>query len=220
MKSSKQIKQNGAVNAQLVVIISLLVVVVGLSGLSAWLYTKYDEQKNDTDSLIGVAVAEARKEQAEANEEVVRAIEEEPNLEFAGPEEYGRLSFKYPKNWSVYVADDTSTSNKFNAYLHPVTVPPINSASTRFAVVVNIETIAYDKALDKYRNDIEKGEIKSSPVTVNGHEGTRLDGSIARDIRGSAVLFRVRDKTITISSQADTFKSYFDNIIKTVEFND
>lgn len=217
----RQARQRGAVNTQLIVIIGLLVLTVALSGLSAWLFVQYGEQKNTVDSKIAVAEAAAKKQQAEADEVKIRAIEEEPNREFAGPEDYGRLSFQYPKNWSVYIADEAATSTgKFSAYLHPVIVPPIDSKNARFALRVNIETITYDKALDKYKAIIQKGELTSSPITVKGHEGTRLDGSFTKDVRGSAVLFRVRDKTITVSSEAETFKEYFDTIIQTIDFND
>lgn len=214
-------RQSGAINNQLLVIIGLLVLIVGLSGLSAWLYTEYDEQKTEVNSKIAVAEAAARKKQAEEDDVKIKAIEEEPNREFAGPEDFGRLSFKYPKNWSVYVEDDASAvgASKYSAYLHPVVVPPINSRSARFALTVNIDNIAYDRVLDKYKPAIQKGDLKSSPITVNEHEGTRLDGTIGPDIRGSVVLFRVRDKTITISSEAETFRESFDTIIQTIDFN-
>jgi len=221
MTTHRLSRQYGAINTQLIVIIGLLVLIVGLSGLSVWLFTQYSDQKNNVDSKIAVAEAAARKAQAEEDDLKIKAIEEEPNREFAGPEDYGRLAFEYPKNWSVYIADEGDTTNgKFNAYLHPVTVPSITSKSARFALKVTIENTAYDKALSAFTKDIEKGDLKSSPISVNGHEGTRLDGLIAKDIRGSAVLFRVRDKTITVSSQAETFKEYFDAIVATIDFND
>jgi hypothetical protein len=47
----------------------------------------------------------------------------------------------------------------------------------------------------------------------------RLDGSFSTDIRGSAVIFKIRDKTVTIRTDADTFKPDFENIIKTINFN-
>ena len=210
----------GAVNGQLLLTIGLLVLIVGLTGLSGWLFMQYTDQKTNVDSKIAVAEAAAKKQQAEEDDLKIKAIEEEPNREFAGPEDYGRLSFSYPKNWSVYIADDPTVSgNKFTAYLHPITVPSVNSKSARFALKATIENVAYDKVLDSYKSAIEKGELKSSTVKVNEHEGTRLDGSLTKDIRGSAVVFRVRDKTITVSSEADTFKDYFDAITQTIDFN-
>lgn len=214
-------QQSGAVNAQLLTIIGLLVLIVGLSGLSAWLFMQYTDQRDNVASKVAVAEAAARKKQAEDDEIKIKAIEEEPNREFAGPEDYGRLSFKYPKNWSVYIADDAAVNaSRYSAYLHPVTVPPIDSKTARYALKVKVETVAYDKALSSFKSAVEKGELKSSPITVNNHEGTRLDGNLSKDIRGAAVLFRVRDKTITISTEAETFSEYFDSIIKTIDFND
>ncbi len=223
MATKKSSYQRGAVNTQLLVIIGLLVLTVGLSGLSAWLFIQYTDQKTNVDSKIAVAEAEARKQQAEEDDIKIKAIEEEPNREFAGPEDYGRLSFKYPKNWSVYVATDptiTRRGNEYRAYLSPVVVPPIEAENSRYALSVLIENEAYDEVLDDYRKAIEEGEVKSSPYSVNDHEGTRLDGLIDKDIRGSAVLFRVRDKTITVSTEAETFSDYFNDIIATIDFND
>lgn len=210
----------GAVNGQLIAIIGLLVVVVALSGLSAWLYTMYDEQKTKVDNKIDLAVAAAKKEQAEADEIKMRKIEEEPNREFAGPDDYGRLTFKYPKNWSVYVDSDvTSSGDTYTAYLNPIVVPPVGDRSAQFALRVTIESIDYDRALGKYANAIKKGEVNSKPVTFNGHDGTRLEGNFTKDIRGSAIVFKLRDKTVTLQTDADTFRSYFDTIIETVDFN-
>lgn len=221
MKLTRYSHQSGAINGQLVIIISLLVVIVGLSGLSAWLYGQYTEQKSDVEGKIAVAEAEARKDQSEIEEEKYAEREKEPNREFAAPEDFGRLSFAYPKTWSVYVADDGSgRSSQFTAFLNPITVPPVNSQTARFALRVSIENKQYDQVLESYRRSIEQGELTSKPISVNGHDGTRLDGSLARDIRGSAVLFKVRDKTITVFSEVDTFKADFEKIIKTIDFND
>lgn len=222
MANNRQSSQSGAVNSLLLAVIGLLVVVVALSGLSAWLFVQYRDQKVNVDSKIAVAEAAAKKQQAEEDELKIKIIEEEPNREFAGPEDFGRLSFSYPKNWSVYISDDPEESSrgKFSAYLNPIVVPPTSSKSARFALTVLIENAAYDKVLEKYRRSIEKGEMTSSPITVNGHEGTRLEGLIEKDVKGHMVLFRVRDKTITVSTEAETFKEYFDKIVPTIDFND
>src|SRR5690606_29477927 len=139
---------------------------VGLTGLSAWLFTEYTEQKTDVDGKVSAAVAEARKEQSEIEEEKYAEREKEPRREFAAPDDYVALTFMYPKTWSVYVDRDTSTTgNKYEAYLHPITVPPISSNSSRFAMRITIETVDYDKKLDSYKQAITKGELRSSPIT-------------------------------------------------------
>lgn len=220
-QNNRHHKASGAINSQLVAIIGLLVLIVVLSGVSAWLYVQYDEQKTKVDNKIDLAVATAKKEQADKDAAEFEKREKEPNREFGGPDDYGHVTFKYPKTWSVYVDSDTSTgASKFEAYLHPIVVPPIDAQLTQFALRVTIESVAYDKALEKYKSLIKKGDLTSSPVTTNGHDGTRLDGNFTKNIRGSAVLFKIRDKTLTVRTDADTFKTDFENIVKTIDFND
>lgn len=220
-QKNRRLNTRGAINGQLVAIIGLLLLVVALSGVSAWLYVQYDEQKTNVDSKIALAKAAATKEQADKDALQFEAAEKEPNREFAGPDDYGHVTFKYPKTWSVYVDSDTSTgANKFEAYLNPIVVPPINTQPALFALRVTIENIPYDRALDTYRSGIKKGDLTSTPISTNGHDGTRLDGAFNKNLRGSAVLFKIRDKTLTIQTDADTFKPDFENIIETIDFND
>ena len=64
--------------------------------------------------------------------------------------------------------------------------------------------------------------ITSRTVTItpaNGQSGTRLDGKFSDDIRGAAVIYKIRDKTAVIQTDADTFKADFDALIKTITFN-
>lgn len=219
MTTTRHSLQRGFISGHLIAIIGLLVVVVGMAGLSAWLYLQYDDQKTNVDGKVNVAVAEAKKEQADWYEQEFEKRENVVDQEFAGPEDYGRLSFKYPKKWSVYVGNDGATGGRYLAYLHPTVVPPTNSTDARFALRVTIEDKAYDQVLNSYRNLIQKGDLKSNPITVNEHDGTRLDGNFSKDIRGAVVLFKVRDKTITVQTDADNFKTVFEDIIKTIDFN-
>lgn len=220
MTTTRNLNKQGAINAQLVAIIGLLVVVVALSGLSAYLFTQYNEQKTNVNSKVALATAAAQKTQAETDEGKFNEREKEPNREFTGPEDYGQVTFKYPKTWSVYVdSDGSGSSTSYAAYLNPITVPPVNSTTARFGLIVTIKTVAYDSALDTYKDEVKKGDLTSSPITVNGHDGTRFDGNFSKDIRGSAVVFKIRDKTVTIQTDADTFKTDFENIIKTIDFN-
>ena len=48
---------------------------------------------------------------------------------------------------------------------------------------------------------------------------SRFDGSFSDDIRGSAVIYKIRDKTVTLRTDAETFRPAFDELIKTITFN-
>lgn len=211
--------EEGGVSGSLIAIIGLVVLVLVAGSLAIWAYFNYNEQKTNVDGKIDLAVAEAKKEQADTDEAKFAEREKEPNREFVGPDDYGRLTFNYPKTWSVYIARDvTEGKGDYEAYLNPVTVPPV-SPTQQYALRVLIEEEDYGQIVSSYENLVKKGDLKSSATSVNGQNGTRLDGSFSKDIRGAAVIYKLRDKTITLRTDADTFKPDFENIIKTIKFN-
>lgn len=211
-------KQQGAISGMMLAVIGLSVLLLAAGSFAIWAYVGYNEQKTNVDGKINLAVAEAKKEQGDIDEAKFAEREKEPNRQFVGPDDYGRLVFDYPKTWSVYVAHDVTNGGTFEAYLNPITVPPV-SASQQFSLRVTVEEKDYDQVVKSYEGLVKKGELRTSAASANGNNGTRLDGSFSKDIRGSAVIYKVRDKTITLRTDADTFKPDFENIIKTINFN-
>ena len=210
--------QSGAISGVLVAIIGLSVGIVALGGLAAWAYVNYADQKSNVQARVDRAVASAEKDQAEKDETKFAEREKEPNREFAGPSDYGRLSFMYPKTWSVYIGSDGSRGGDYEAYLNPVTVPSVKS-DARYALRVTISEKSYEDVVNSYEGLVKKGDLKTSTTSANGQNGTRLDGSFTKDIRGAAVIYKIRDKTAILQTDADTFKPDFEKIIKTINFN-
>lgn len=187
-------------------------------GVAVWAFINYLDQKDNVDSKVSVAVAEAVKKTEDAAAAEFLEKEKQPNRQFVGPDDYGRLSFDYPKTWSVYEAKDAGTGGTYEAYFNPGVVPMIVS-DQQYALHVTIEEKDYDKVVDSYKSLVSKGDLVSSSVKADDQNGTRLDGSFTKDIRGFAVIFKIRDKTVTIRSDAQTFKDDFEALIKTITFN-
>lgn len=187
------------------------------SGVAVWAYLNYRDQKYNTDSKISAAVASAVKTQADKDAADFLQKEKQPNRQFSGPSDYGTLSFDYPKTWSVYEAKDAISGGTYEAYFNPGVVPPVSSTQ-QYALHVTIENKDYDKVVDTYKSSVSLGTLTSSSFTTNEQTGTRLDGAFTKDIRGQAVIFKIRDKTVTIRSDAVTFKQDFDTLIKTIDF--
>ncbi len=211
----------GAVSGLLLTTIGLAVLVVGFAGLAVWAYANYNNQKTNVDGRIASAVAIAKKAQADSDAARFEAADKLPYRQFVGPDDYGRLTFSYPKTWSVYIDKDiTSSGSTYAAYLNPGSVPSVSGAATQqYALRVTIESKDYDKVIATYDTLVKSGALKSSAVSVNGNTGARLDGNFTKDIRGSAVIYKIRDKTVTLRTDADTFKPDFENIIRTIKFN-
>lgn len=218
MGTHRHTHEQGAISGSLIAIIGLSVLVLATGSAAIWAYLSYNEQKTNVDGRIDLAVAEARKDQIDIEDVKFSQREKEPNREFVGPDDYGRLTFNYPKTWSVYEASDVTRGGNYEAYLNPVTVPLI-SATQQYALRVLIEEKDYDQVVKSYETLVKKGDLRSGTASANGNSGTRLDGSFSKDIRGSAVIYKIRDKTVTLRTDADTFKPDFENLIKTINFN-
>lgn len=208
--------ETGAVNPLLISSIVLALLSAALAGVSVWSYTQYLDQKNNTDAKIETAVTAAEKTQAESLEKNFVEREKQPYKQFSGPSDLGNVRFDYPKTWSVYVAPG---DGDYQAYLNPNVVPAVTNTQPYAARVV-IENESYESSLKRYEGTVKKGDLKSTPITINGFTGVRFDGSFSKEREGSAVVFKVRDKTLTIATDASAFRADFDGVIlKSLDFN-
>lgn len=218
MTRNKHIYERGAISGMQVTVIGLAVLVLGLGSFGIWSFVSYQDAQSNLDSKIDVAVANAKKEQADEDDEKYTEREKEPNKTFKGPEDYCGLSFNYPKTWSAYVANDIKNGGEYEAYFHPEEVPP-NIQDQQFALRVLIEQKDYDDIVGSYQALVTKGTLKQSTASSQGNQGVRLDGNFTKNIRGSAVIYKCRSYTITVRSDADTFKADFDKLIQTITYN-
>lgn len=202
----------------LILAIVFIITTLGGAGFGVWAYMNYTDQRDNVDSKVDAAVAVAVKEQADKDAAAFLEKEKQPNRQFAGPDDFGRVSFDYPKTWSIYVEKDAVKTDQYVAYFNPVSVPTVSSTQ-QYALRLTIETKDYDRELDTYKTLVSRGDLKSSAVKADDQNGTRLDGNFSKDIKGSAVLFKVRDKTVTIRTDAEAFSTDFEAIIKSITFN-
>ena len=189
-----------------------------MGGLAIWALLRYNDLNTNYEAYKNDEVAKAVKKQIDTDEANFTQREKQPNQIFRGPEDYGGLAFDYPKTWSVYVAKDATNGGDFEAYFNPATVPPV-SATQIYSLHVLIQDKDYDQVINTYQSLVKTGALTSSAINTDGQTGTRLDGSFTKNIKGSAVIFKIRDKTVTIQTDADTFKDDFNNLIKTITFN-
>ena len=218
---NKRRLERGSVNGSVFTIIALVILVLVFGSFGIWSYMNYMDQKTNTDQKVEEATAEAVLKASEKLQAEFEEKEKQPLRIFVGPSDYGRLSFDYPKTWSAFQESDVSQGGgvTYAAYLNPVIVPPV-SETTKFALRITIEQKIYDKALDEYASQIKKGDLKSSVYVDGNRTGTRLTGNFNKDIVGTAVLIKMRDRTLTLRTDGDVFLPDFEAILKTVKFNE
>ena len=203
--------ERGSVNPLLISSIILGVIAASFTGAFIWAYTSYVDQRNNVDSKISVAVDAAKK--AQVTEDEVKLVEalKEPYQQLVGPDDLGRVTLSYPKTWSVYIAKAGGTGS-YEAYLHPGSVPTV-SVSQAYAARVVINEQAYETVIGSYAALVKKGDLKSSPITVGNFSGIRLDGKFTASRTGSAVIFKIRDKTLIVATDIAEYQADFNNII-------
>lgn len=216
--SNHRQRERGVVSGLMVAVIGLSVLVLGLGSFSIWAFVAYTDAAEDVQSKIDVAVERAKAEQAEKDEEKFAEREKQPTKLYKAPDDYCGLSFQYPKTWSRFDSEQITNGGDYKSYLNPDTVPPISS-STQYALRVIIEQKDYDDVIAQYDNLVTKGDLKQSTTSSQGNQGTRLTGNFSKNIRGDAVIFRCRQQSITVQTDADTFKKDFETLIKTINFN-
>lgn len=204
-------------NLWMILAIAFIFTTVAALGVSVWAYVNYRDQKYNTDSKISSATAEAVKEQADKDAASFLEKEKQPNRQFVGPSDYGSLSFDYPKTWSVYEASDSLDGKDYQAYFNPGVVPTV-SDEQQYALRLTIQNETYDNVIADYEGYISDGELTSSSMKIGDYDVTRIEGSFSEDIKGVAIIIKIRDKTATIRTDAETFRSDFEALVQTITF--
>lgn len=203
------------------VIVGLGLLVVGLLILFIWMTVRYLSVRDDVDGQIAMAVAEAKEKQAMEYEELFNEREKDPYKTFSGPEDYGQVTFEYPKTWSVYIASGAASGGNYEAYMNPVEVYA-PSTTTVNALRLAIRNAAFETVAAEYQRAMEKKDANLSMETVEvaGVTANRYSGKIpGTDMIGIIVIFKIRDKTAVFRTDSVLFAEDFDRLISTVSFN-
>lgn len=195
----------------------LAVLAIAFGSVMIWAFVNYQDQKNNVDSKISVAVSAAKKEESDTKEKDFLEREKAPYVQYVGSPDLGNVTFNYPKTWSVYQAKIDGSG--MEAYLHPKVVPAVTQGQ-QFATEVKVLDRSSDQYIKTFDALVKKGDLKSTQVVVNGFPGVRLDGKFNDKITGSQVIFKLRDKTLVLATDAETFKTDFNEVIlKSLDFN-
>ncbi|HSE61026.1 MAG TPA: hypothetical protein VLA88_01885 [Candidatus Saccharimonadales bacterium] len=209
----------GFVPISIILNVVLTVLVLAVGGFAVWAYMGYQDFKENSDAKVDVAVKEAKTQQKKEDDTAFAEQEKLPTRQLVGPDELGSVTLDYPKTWSVYVGSNGSVTPTYEAYLYPGAVPPTNS-NTPNALRVSVLNEAYENTLQQMDQFLKTGDLKASSVTLNGVTGVRFDGKLSVNTQGSMVVFKVRDKTLKVFTESETFRGDFDKIIlPSLKFN-
>lgn len=204
----RKLNQAGIMNPLAIPLVLVAIVMLVASGLAISYYMQFVDQRDNNLPKIEAAVDEAKATQKQELNKEFAAREKEPYKSYVSPAELGSVRLVFPKTWSSYVVLGKSTDIDY--FGHPNYVP---SDNTNYALRMRVDNKSFATVLKAYDNQVKKGELSASAVRVAGTTGTRLDGFLEKDQKGSMVIFPLRDKTLTIWTESEDFRSDFDNIV-------
>ena len=203
----------------MIITIVAALVAVTFIGLFIWMYTKWDSAQTDVDGQIKAAVAVAEANAIAETERTFEEREKYPYSLFAGPSDYGSLTFEYPKTWSLYEEKDARDNRSdYTAYLNPDKVPPLDS-STPLALRVQILTQSFDSYINNYTSRVANGDLTLTVIAVGGSNANLYRGKFDNNFNGLAAVFKVRDKTVVLRTDAELFEADFMSVLSTVSYN-
>lgn len=202
----------------------LIICLIAAIGFGGWAFSSRQDFKNNSDKKSAVAVEAAKKVQADELQKAFAEQEKSPNKTYKGPTTYGSVTFNYPKTWSGYV-DESSSSEPINGYFYPVVVPGLQS-KTAYALRLELVNTDYSSVLIQHDIQVKDGSVKVSAYVppkmagvTNVQTGTKLDGSLDQNTKGSMVIIKVRDKTLQVYTQSnDYLKDFNETILPSLTF--
>ena len=215
-KPQEKKDRSGLVKTICLIFVSLLAVTFFV--LFIVMFFNWDAAKTDTEGKINLAVAKAENEIRTNLENEFAEKEKYPYRTFVGPSDFGALTFEFPKTWSVYVPNDASRADDYHAYFNPGLVSVV-SDSTVMALRVSIVNRLTDEVKKDYSDNVEDGEMTVSTRIVNGVNVDIFTGEIESGKKGIVCIFKIRDKTAIIQTDAMLFSNDFFTILDKLRFN-
>jgi len=210
--------QGGGLNVLLVPLILISLLFLGALGFGIWAYASMQDYKNNSDQKVAAAVKVAEDKKASEKDNEFQEREKEPYRDYKSAAVFGDIGFQYPKTWSGYAKENDDQ-------LDLIMNSGILSGDTKatYAVHLKVENKSYDQILKSNESAVKSGKLRASAfrlAKVPSVLGTRLDGEIRPDVKGSMIVLPLRDKSIVIAAESEQYVPDLDKVVlPTFTFN-
>ena len=213
----------------------LIIVSLGLAGVSIYLYIQKDGLKLVVDAKVNDAVSAAKVEQLAKDQKDFDDYVAQTTRTFVSSSDFGSVTFEYPKEWSVYndINGNGKDTTTYTAYFSPGMVAPVTEKSIFLhALELKIAKNTFDTIKNNYKNQISDGLVKiedykltNDYIKVNNPDGIlgqKVTGYILYKnevASGTMVQFVTRDKVLQLYLMQPEYTDVFNNLIlKTIRW--
>lgn len=201
------------------VLLGLFLLISLVFGL--WAFSAMLDYKDNSDKKSDLAVSKALTEQKSKLDAAYEEKAKSPYDTYQASSEFGSLRFEYPKSWSLYVDSKISGgSSSIDGYAHPSFVPGVGS-ETSFALRFQVVDNQYAEELKSYDASLQNSGTTVSPYRsekVQQVLGSKISGKITPNKSGVMFLLPLRDKTIKIWTESNTYAVELDKLMSTLSY--
>ena len=203
--------------ARIIALVIVSILAITFLGLFIWMFVRWDDAKTNLNAKIDEAVAISENELEAKLESEFAEREKTPYKTFAGPVDYGELTFEYPKTWSLYVGEEGNNGSDYRAYFNPGAVKSADGENV-MALRVSIVNNSTEDVLQEYQSYLGEGAMTMSTRLINGSNASLFEGTLPNQRVGKIVIIKIRDKTATIQTDAEIFYEDYNRILDTIRF--
>ncbi|HSW85082.1 MAG TPA: hypothetical protein VLF79_00510 [Candidatus Saccharimonadales bacterium] len=209
--------QKGAISGLAVSLVFTIVLLIGALAFGVWAFSGRQDYKDNVDFKISRAVSQAKQAQNAADQSLFNEEAKQPLTSYQGPEAFGSIQVKYPKNWSAYVNASGGNNAQLDGYFAPGAVPSVTDQNSIFALRAQVISQAYASVLQNF-----SGQQKSGKLTISAYALPKLPKVVGVKVNGqlngqgpvtTMVVLPLRSQTLEISTQGTTYLNDFNNNI-------
>ncbi|MCA9325356.1 hypothetical protein KDA23_04815 [Candidatus Saccharibacteria bacterium] len=209
--------QSGAINALLLPLIAVVLLMVIALSFAFWAYQGRQDYKNNSDAKVAAAVDVAKQQEAASKEKEFAERSKSPYKTYVGPSAYGSVSVVYPRTWSAYVRDSLNQSPFVDGYFSPGVVPDTQDDNSSYALRVQVVQESYSDVMEIFRGRTSgEASVKVQPYRlpkVKSIVGSKVTGAIEDNKQGTMIVLPVRDKTLKIWTESNSYTNDLNKII-------
>ena len=199
---------------EIVLIIFIFLLGGAAIGGAAYCQSRYTELSEKVNSARSVQISKIKEETKIIDDKAYEKRAANQYREFTGPSDFGSITFKYPKEWSIYLHNNSDSNPTYEAYFGQDYVPPVGQGSN-FALSFKLVNQSYDAYVKQFEG---KKLSSTSAFSAHGLSGIKVTGKLdenANQPDGAEVIIRVNSYTAII--RTDDYQEYgneFDAVIE------
>lgn len=202
-------------------LIVLTVLLLISLGFALWAFISMEDYKNNSDKKSDAAVSKALAEQKTKLDTEYEEKAKSPFESYTAGSEFGSLAISYPKTWELYVdAKISGATSSIEGYAHPNYVPGL-AGDTSYALRFQVSTREYPTELKTFDGSVKAGLAKVEPYRLEKVQnvlGSKVVGQITSKKSGVMYIFPLRDKTIKVWTESNSYNPDLDVIMKSFAF--